>query len=379
MHNYINVLFLLDLSAAFDTIDHDILFQRLEKTFGVTGNALLWFKSYLTNRTQAVMVDGVKSNNHILKFGVPQGSVLGPVLFTIYMQPLSKIIRNYDLKYHFYADDTQLYDAVPVENVHILISKLVSCFYDIKKWMNSNKLKLNNEKTEIIACGRPGIIDNLNINEITLGNDVISLSNVVRNLGVYFDCNLSLSNHVNHIIKCMYIEIRKITKIRQFLSPKTTELLINSLVLTRLDYCNSLLCNTSQANIKSLQVVQNNAARLILRKRKFDSATPLLKTLHWLPVEKRLIYKICTIVFKSLNTEEPGYLRQHLSVYTPSRNLRSVHDPNKLIIPRIPRKIGERSFSFSAPYFWNSLPRSIRCSVSLDIFKKRLKYFLFTS
>ena len=102
------LLSLLDLSAAFDTIDHEILLKRLEVTFGIQSNALLWFKSYLHNRKQTVVVDGVKSEWYDIKYGVPQGSVLGPILFTLYMQPLSGVINKHNVSYHFYADDTQL-------------------------------------------------------------------------------------------------------------------------------------------------------------------------------------------------------------------------------------------------------------------------------
>ena len=111
----VSLLNLLDLSAAFDTIDHSIL-QRLEITFGVSGTALEWFKSYLSNRHQAVVIKGKKSSDHLLKYGVPQGSDLGPVLFTLYTQPLVQEIVKFNLKYHFYADDTQLYDSVQRKN-----------------------------------------------------------------------------------------------------------------------------------------------------------------------------------------------------------------------------------------------------------------------
>ena len=186
-----------------------------------------------------------------------------------------------------------------------------------------------------------------------------------------------MSKQVIHLIKSMYIDIRKISKICHLILTTIAQLLVSSLVLSKLDYCNSLLANISKETIHSLQVVQNNAARLVLRKRKFDHATPLLHHLHWLPVEKRIIYKVCCIVYKTLNTDCPLYLKDLLEVYTPLRNLRSANDKTLLIKPSLPRKIGEQSFSFSAPQFWNSLPRHIRCSNSLETFKTRLKYNLF--
>lgn len=156
--NKLNILCLLDLSAAFDTIDHDILLARLERTFGINGIALNWFKSYLTDRYQTVVVGGVKSDTHIVRFGVPQGSVLGPVLFTIYMQPLSKVITKFNLLYQFYADDTQLFEAVNLDDINNLSVRISHCLIEIKDWMGQNRLMLNDNKTEILTCGRQSIM-----------------------------------------------------------------------------------------------------------------------------------------------------------------------------------------------------------------------------
>ena len=140
-----------------------------------------------------------------------------------------------------------------------------------------------------------------------------------------------------------------------------------------MDYCNSLLVNTSNEQLNSLQKVQNNAARLILRKNKFTPTTPLLKELHWLPVRKRIMYKICSIVFKCLHDQCPVYLKELIHIYSPQRNLRSSEDTTILIKKNASRKIGERTFFFSAPHLWNSLPKDLRKTVNLEHFKTRLK------
>ena len=157
------VLVLLDLSAAFDTIDHEILLERLEKSFLLSGTVLMWFKSYLENRFTSVKIGNDVSDMLPLKYGVPQGSVLGPVIFTMYTQSLSSIISLYALNYHLYADDTQLYGFTTTDNVHSLIDRIARCINDIRKWMLKNKLKLNEDKTEILfirssACNE---IDNI--------------------------------------------------------------------------------------------------------------------------------------------------------------------------------------------------------------------------
>ena len=157
----VSLLTSLDLSAAFDTIDHSILLQRLEITFGVSGTALEWFKSYLSNRHQAVVIKGKKSSDHLIKYGVPQGSVLGPVLFTLYTQPLVQEIVKFNLKYHFYADDTQQYDSVQCKSFEDLCHRMECCIKCVKKWMNENRLMLNDNKTEVLLTGSAGSLSKL--------------------------------------------------------------------------------------------------------------------------------------------------------------------------------------------------------------------------
>ena len=142
----VSILALLDLSAASDTLDHAILLRRLESTFGISGLALSWFESYLSDRTQSVVVDGLMSTPTPLVFGVPQGSVLGPILFTLYSQPLSDVIACHSCDYHKYADDTEISDSTPTSDFNSAQSNIQSCISDTLSWMQSNKLKLNTEK-----------------------------------------------------------------------------------------------------------------------------------------------------------------------------------------------------------------------------------------
>lgn len=148
----VSILVLLDLSAAFDTIDHHILLQRLEHLIGITGTALSWFKSYLSDRSQFVHVNDESSMPAIVSHGVPQGSVLGPILFTLYMLPLGNIIRKHSINFHCYADDTQLYLLIKPDETNQL-AKLQACLKDIKTWMTCNFLLLNSDKTEVIVLG----------------------------------------------------------------------------------------------------------------------------------------------------------------------------------------------------------------------------------
>ncbi|MDF4386599.1 reverse transcriptase family protein [Vibrio parahaemolyticus] len=166
----VSVLVLLDLSAAFDTIDHQILLQRLDHLIGLKGSALSWFKSYLSDRFQFVDVRNESSLRTKVCFGVPQGSVLGPILFTLYMLPLGNIIRNHSINFHCYADDTQLYLSMKPEESNQL-TKLHNCLKDIKTWMSTNFLMLNSDKTEVIVLGPKQLRD-------SLSDDIVSLDGI---------------------------------------------------------------------------------------------------------------------------------------------------------------------------------------------------------
>ena len=188
-----------------------------------------------------------------------------------------------------------------------------------------------------------------------------------------------MSSAINQLTKKMYFEIHNISKIRNLLPTEIAALLVSTLVLSKLDYCNSLLFGVTKEMLNKLQIAQNSAARLVCKKRKRDHVTPILEALHWLPVEKRIMYKILTTCHKSLNGKSPCYLQNLLSIYEPKRSLRSSNEPCRLSVPLTKLKtMGDKAFSFSAPKLWNSLPSHLKEVESLDSFKSKLKTYLFT-
>ena len=375
------ILVLLDLSAAFDTIDHQKLLNLLNQSFGIRGVALKWFESYLKDRTQTVQIGSCTSTPVTLKYGVPQGSVLGPILFTMYTTPLGNIIRKHGLTFHLYADDTQLYisfqPGVSVSK-ETAISCLEACIKDIKIWMTNNLLKLNDDKTELIVITtHSNTSQNQNIG-INIGDSLITPSSEPpRNLGVLFDSTCSLNDHVSKICKSINYNLYSIGKIRKYLDTPTAEKMINCSTASRLDYCNSLLYGAKGYNKSQLQLCQNNAARMLSLRRKFDHITPVLKDLHWLPVEQRIEYKVLLLTYKALHGKAPAYISQLLSLYTPTRPLRS-ENKNLLRVPRCRLEgFGRRCFAYAAPSLWNPLPTPVKRASSIDTFKSSLKSYLF--
>ena len=371
------VLLLLDLSAAFDTVDHAVLLDRLKTRFGIQDQALQWIISYFNDRRQTVVIDGHKSKEHTLTCNVPQGSVLGPKFFVDYESPLGNIIRSHGLTAHFYADDTQIYLSFTPGNEDVSIAKLEACVGEIRQWMASNFLKLNDEKTELIFLGTAQNLTKLTTTSVKVGDCTIEPSQDVRNIGAIFDKNLKMDKHVLSTCKTAWFRLYQIGKIRPYLSTEEAKSIVHAYVTSKIDQNNSLLVGCPDNLINKLQKVQNAAAKLIYKAKKFDHVTHLLKELHWLPAPDRITFKVLLLTYKALHGEGPLYLRNLLHWHLPSRTLRSA-DELLLKVPKTRLKtFGDRAFQAAAPRLWNSIPISIRQSSSTNIFKRSLKTHLF--
>ena len=192
-----------------------------------------------------------------LNFGVPQGSVLGPLLFSLYTTPLGQVIRKYTgVCYHFYADDTQLFIHLSPDDSLKSFDRLKSCLNDIQVWMSENKLKLNPDRTEFIVFGAKDRYKWLSDSfPVTILGNCLSPADVVRNLGVLLDAKFCFTKDVNSVIKSCFISLRDLHRIRRFLSVDTSVVTANALVSSRLDYCNSLFRSLSSRNATRLQYV----------------------------------------------------------------------------------------------------------------------------
>ncbi|KAJ8380528.1 hypothetical protein SKAU_G00013060 [Synaphobranchus kaupii] len=339
-----SVLILLDLSAAFDTVDHSILLSSLSAA-GIGGSALAWIESYLSERSSQVAWAGKVSAPRPLTTGVPQGSVLGPLLFSTYTKSLGPVITTHGLSYHCYADNTQFFLSFSPSDTQVS-ARISACLRDIQSWMDNHYLKLNPGKTELIyipALASPPL--NLSI---SLGDTPLTPTPCARNLGVVMDNRLSLSENI-------------------------AVLLVQAMVLSRLDYCNSLLAGLPASAIRPLQLIQNAAARLVFNLPRHSHVTPLLIDLHWLPVMARIKFKTLVLAFQAVRGSAPPYLQKTLHTYQiPAfRLLRTTGTP--------PLHTGTQSrrLSVLAPWWWNELPVEVRTTESLTTFKRRLKTHLF--
>jgi hypothetical protein len=398
------LMVLLDLSAAFDTVDHEKLLQILEYRLGISGVSLKWFRSYLTGRTQTVKINGQSSSCHTLECGVPQGSVLGPILFTIYTLALGDSLRKHEIDYHLYADDKDLYicfkPSIPGDTVctvfriercigetrvwtkaHLLktvctVFRIERCIGETRVWTKAHLLKINDDKSDATLF-RSKYQPKVDIDGIWVGEEYIKIQQSVRNLGVIFDQGMTGKDQVAAVCKASYYQTRKLGKIRRYLTSEAAVKVVHAFITSRLDYCNSLYYGLPSNLLDRLQRIQNTAARIVSRVKKFDHITPVLISLHWLPVEQRIKYKLLTIVYKARNGQAPAYIQDMIIPYEQSRSLRSKQH-NLLVVPKTRQKsFGDRSFLMAAAVLWNALPDPVKDCQSIECFKKHLKTMLF--
>ena len=234
--------------------------------------------------------------------------------------------------------------------------------------------------TEFIIFSSPKFHKQYNLGQCALrvGDQLITASTQVRDLGSIIDRSLSMEANVNTIIRSMYCQMRKVSKLRQYLDESSCAKVVNSLITSRLDYNNSLLYGLPKTLLHRLQVAQNQAARLVTRTRRREHITPVLRSLHWLPVEWRIQYKILLHVYKCMNCDSaPSYLKDLIQIYVPNRQLRSSSDTRTLVQPIARNSFGKRAFVNSAPALWNTMPYSLRHCQTVESFKRQLKTYLF--
>lgn len=380
---HVTCLILLDLSSAFDTVDHQILLSILNHHFNVTDNALTWFETYLSDRTNAFCYDGITTVDYILDCSVPQGSVLGPQQFSAYTSNIPTVFKRHAVRFHLYADDKQAYDSGRVSDVDNIRRRLSECASDVAAWCAAHRLQLNTTKTEVIWFGSHTNLSKLVTCDLSVivNGDIISPVHTVRNLGVLLDDELNMRQHVNNVARICFYHLRRLRQIRRRAGYDVTVRLVLAVVMSRIDYCNAVLASLPAKTIEPLQRVQKAAARLVLKLGPRDHVTSALQQLHWLPVSERITYKLCLLMYAAHSGNCPAYIadivQTQQSVFRSRRpGLRSA-DSVDYFKPRLSSTFGERSFSYAGPHEWNKLPTSVRSAQNINIFKRLLKTHLY--
>ena len=297
------MLSLLDMSAAFDCVDHSILLQRLERNFGISGLALQWLTSFLTHRTQQVTFNGTLCKLQRLLYGVPQGSVLGRYCLICTWQ--NTIVESHGHRLHQYADDCQVYVSAPVTETAAAVDQFLLCIADVSTRLSSSRLRLNPAKTVVIWLGGRQQVANITVSNIPVLSSTVTTVTSARDLGVVVNSQLSMSANVSsrHTCRSAYHQLCQLRPVVRSLSADAAKTAVQSFVSTRLDYCNSLMYGIADGLMQRHQAVQNAAARLITGARRRDHISPVLRQLHWFPVRQRVQFKLAVLVFKVMHRQ----------------------------------------------------------------------------
>lgn len=367
----VTLVVLLDLSSAFDLVEHNTLLNILREV-GVAGNAHEWFVNYLSGRYMAVSINETRSVPCAINCGVPQGSVLGPILFALYLHGINEVFQLHGVSYCIYADDIQLSVSSSVDDLHDTAARLVRCIEDTEIWLNRRGLILNKLKTECVIFGSAPLLAKCNIAYLHLKDHDVKLADSARYLGVTLDSTLSLHKHISNISRTAFGYLRGIAKQKRALDPCSLKVLLYSLVLSRIEFASSaIFTGITKSELSRLQAVSNSALRLLAGLKKFDHISEARTKFHWLSFQQRLLIRISSLIYSVIRSGAPAFLAGCLQFSTNGRTTRST-DQQLLSVLSSTTRMGEKAFIVFGPRVWNSLPLDIRGAQNINVFRRKL-------
>lgn len=370
------MLTLLDFSNAFNAVDFDVLCGIL-CSLNISPEVIEWFRSYLQGRQQRICVEDKVSMWCNTTAGVPQGGVLSPLLFSVFINTITHSLSS---SYHLYADDLQIYTQATYEDITLAISTINKDLATIVEWSRDHGLNVNPSKTKVILIGSYKFIDKVDYNQlnpVVFDGVLLPYNRVVKNLGVFLDSTLSWKPQLEFISKKVFSAAGSLRRLRNFLPIPTRIALAQSLILPILDYADISYLDLTEEQLNKLERLQNLCIRFIFGLRKYDHISEFRNKLKWLPIRLRRNTHTLSFLYGILfNPCLPFYLKERFKFRHQhhERNLRSASNL-LLATPRHCSHFYQQSFTVKAISLWNSLPSHLRSVKSLDSFKRQVKNF----
>lgn len=364
--NRIVFLILIDFSKAFDTIIHEQLLLKLKVRFGFNSAAIKLISSYLSDRESIVVTNSGKSNAVGNSNGVPQGSILGPVLFTLYSEDMENVFKS--VSSHFYADDTQLYISCKLPDVNETINKINHDLQNLLTWSNANGIKINSSKSKCMVISRRNV-DLLTFPSILVGGEVVNFERKVNNLGVIMNSSLKWNDHIAKLSHSIHFGVRCLWNSAR-LFPQSTKLqLVKSLIIPQIIYADVIMGDLDSREFAMLDKAFKSIVRFVFMLRKYDHISHVYNKIVGLPLKEFLRFRRLQFLFNTVQSRTPPYLYERLTF------LQSARLQRHLNIPSHNYDAITKSFFYFDAQAWNALPLDIRNSTSLLTFKKQLFHY----
>lgn len=356
---------LLDHSKAFDTVNHRILLSKLRTLFKFSTTSTKTISSYLTDRIQSVFLNNKTSSPLLLSRGVPQGSIWGPILFSIYANDLPQHLSHCSV--HMYADDVQLHLSSPVSSIKENVEKLNFDLNNIHKWASQNGLCLNPQKSKCLLIHKKTVTPLIE-DDIVIDNKKIDIVQTARNLGLVFNSNLTWSNHINTLVGQIYVKLRTLWSVQYFTPLNVRILLAKAYLIPSLTYGCELFSNCDCISERKLEVLYNNIIRYIHGLKRRDHISAYSRTLYGVTFGSFLKIRVLLFFHKLVYTGQPEYLFEKIRFARSARGKR-------IILPKFRCLVSEWQFFINAVRLWNALPHNQQTNNNAISFKKFLFNF----
>ena len=366
-----NLVVFIDLKKAFDTVDHQILFKKLQH-YGIKGQAHSLLKSYLTNRSQKCQLNGFVSSEQPIKCGVPQGSILGPLLFLLYINDLPECLDN--TRPRLFADDTNL--TASGESLNDIEIAVNSDLENLRNWLMANKLSLNVAKTEFMLIGPKRMKTDSSLN-ILIENKQIKQVNECKTLGILIDQHLSWNNNTKNICKKVTAGISALRRVKPFVSKETLISIYNAIIRPHFDYCCEVWDVFGKTQSDRLQKLQNRAARVIMSMSNDIDQSTALQTLGWEPLYIMRRKTKAKLMYKVLNKMAPEPLTKLFTYKNEITNHKLRNISTSLCVPQPRTNSMKNSFMYDGAHLWNSIPNEVRECKTLSLFRNKIATHIF--